>query len=777
MSTAKIFSLSVFLSVIAGFSAYTQTISGFVRDSETREPLTGCTIYEPFQKKGVASNASGFYSLTFTADKVVQLNISYIGYAEEILKLKLTNDTVIDIYLTQDNTIKEITILSDNAKHTGNRISINSRHIRLLPTLGGESDLIKVMQLTPGIQQGREGSSDIFVRGGSPDQNLILLDGVPVYYINHLGGFVSVFNPDMIQSATLIKGGFPSYYGSRLSSVIDIKTTDGNFKKFEGTATLGLLSSKLFLQGPLIKNKLSVSVSARRFMYDLFSVPFSKLIFDNYTFAYNFYDINAKVNYKINPKTTVDFSFYTGDDKLKFAYNSNELKGKNNFKWGNYTYSLRLKKVVSKNIFLKVLAANSDYHYSRSDGYQTSDLTSNNELYCNINDYILKLGADIYIQDNILLQTGVESVFHEFEPGVSSFFTSYNDSILDNRHYNLYNSTALETAIYLQSKMKFWKKINTDIGIRLTRFDAKDTVFYAAEPRLNISYSLQKLSLLFSYSQMHQYIHLLSGSGIVMPTDFWVPSDKDVLPQNSKLYTTGFENLSVSPFKLSSTIYYKTFDRLIEYQEGVNSVNGLNDWKKITDKNGSGHAYGAEILLRYKTKRIDSWLSYTYSRNFRKFEEQNNGLKYPYKYDKPHNLILTGIYQINKKYSFSASWVFYSGRPMTIATNIYKTPTDFEDGLINFVNAELYTPKNSYRMKPYHRLDLSLNIKKVKKRGTVDWNFSIYNVYSRQNAYYYYYDYEQTLDDSGTFVISEHKKLYQMSFFPIIPSFSYSFQF
>ena len=777
MSTAKIFSLSVFLSVIAGFSAYTQTISGFVRDSETREPLTGCTIYEPFQKKGVASNASGFYSLTFTADKVVQLNISYIGYAEEILKLKLTNDTVIDIYLTQDNTIKEITILSDNAKHTGNRISINSRHIRLLPTLGGESDLIKVMQLTPGIQQGREGSSDIFVRGGSPDQNLILLDGVPVYYINHLGGFVSVFNPDMIQSATLIKGGFPSYYGSRLSSVIDIKTTDGNFKKFEGTATLGLLSSKLFLQGPLIKNKLSVSVSARRFMYDLFSVPFSKLIFDNYTFAYNFYDINAKVNYKINPKTTVDFSFYTGDDKLKFAYNSNELKGKNNFKWGNYTYSLRLKKVVSKNIFLKVLAANSDYHYSRSDGYQTSDLTSNNELYCNINDYILKLGADIYIQDNILLQTGVESVFHEFEPGVSSFFTSYNDSILDNRHYNLYNSTALETAIYLQSKMKFWKKINTDIGIRLTRFDAKDTVFYAAEPRLNISYSLQKLSLLFSYSQMHQYIHLLSGSGIVMPTDFWVPSDKDVLPQNSKLYTTGFENLSVSPFKLSSTIYYKTFDRLIEYQEGVNSVNGLNDWEKITDKNGSGHAYGAEILLRYKTKRIDSWLSYTYSRNFRKFEEQNNGLKYPYKYDKPHNLILTGIYQINKKYSFSASWVFYSGQPMTIATNIYKTPTDFEDGLINFVNAELYTPKNSYRMKPYHRLDLSLNIKKVKKRGTVDWNFSIYNVYSRQNAYYYYYDYEQTLDDSGTFVISEHKKLYQMSFFPIIPSFSYSFQF
>jgi hypothetical protein len=762
---------------ISAIKLYSQqiSISGYVSDFNTKQPVVGCLIFQHGGKKSVSSNEKGFFNISFNKNENINLQISYIGYQTQILKFVTQNDTSINILLTPNNTIEEVTIFSDLKQNTGNKISINSQQIKLLPTLGGESDLIKILQLTPGVQQGREGSSDILVRGGSPDQNLILLDNVPLYYINHLGGFVSVFNPDIVKDVTLIKGGFPAYYGGRLSSVIDIKTIDGNSDNYSGSASIGMLSAKLFLQGPVIKDKLTFSVSGRRFMYDLITIPLSKLLFDNYGFGYTFYDVNIKLNYKINPKTNLDFSYYAGNDNIKFVYKDETFEGKNKLNWGNYAYSLRFYKELSKKVFLRTLVSNSDYHYSQYDGYEDNMVKTSKETKCEINDINLKINTDFFVNENIFLQTGYEGIYHDFKPGTSSYYSEISDTVTDNRTYNNFNSTAYEQAIFVQSKIKFLKILQIDAGLRFSNFIGTDSTFYGIEPRFIFSVLLNKIEINATYSNMNQYIHLLSGSGVLMPTDFWVPSYKDVIPENSTQYTLGFDKLKIKKIDISSVIYYKTFKNLIDYKEGVSTINGLNDWKKIIDKNGTGDSYGFELLMKYNSKKIDSWISYTYSRTFRQFEEQNFGEKFVYKYDKPHNFIITAIYKASKKYSFSASWTFASGLPMTLATNIYNAPEDIENGIIDFVDAELYTPKNSFRMKSYHRLDLSLNRTKQKKHGIAILNLSIYNVYNRLNSNYYYYGQEYSIVNGNT--VYSDTKLLSMSFFPIMPSISYTFTF
>lgn len=769
-----VFFIAFNLSVIKIYSQEI-SISGYFYDSSTEQPVAGCLIFEIGGKKAVSSDEKGFFSIPFNKNEIVNLQISYIGYETQNLKFVLKNDTSINILLTPNNSIEEITVLSQNKQNTGNKISINSQQIRLLPTLGGESDLIKILQLTPGVQQGREGSSDILVRGGSPDQNLILLDNVPLYYINHLGGFVSVFNPDIVKDVTLIKGGFPAYYGGRLSSVIDIKTIDGNPEEYSGSASIGMLSAKLFLQGPVIKDKITFSISGRRFMYDLITIPLTKLMFDNYGFGYTFYDLNLKLNYKISTKSNLDFSFYSGNDNIKFLYKDDKFEGSNKLNWGNYAYSLRFNKELSKKVFLRTLVSNSDYHYSQFDGYQDNLIKTSQETSCEINDINFKINTDIYLNENIFLQAGYEAVYHDFKPGISSYYSEIADTVTDSRNYNNFNSTAFEQAIFIQSKIKFLKIAEFDAGVRFSNFNAVDSSFFGIEPRCTFSVLLKNIEFHATYSNMNQYIHLLSGSGVLMPTDFWVPSYKDVKPEKSTQFTLGFDKLMIHKIDISSVIYYKTFENLIDYKEGVSTLNGLNDWKTIIDKNGTGFSYGLELLLKYNSKKIDSWVSYTYSKTYRQFDQQNFGEKFVYKYDKPHNFIITGIYKASKKYSFSASWTFSSGLPMTIATNIYNAPENIEDGIIDFVDAELYTPKNSYRMKSYHRLDLSLNRTKQKKHGIAVLNLSIYNVYNRLNSNYYYYGRESKIVNGNT--VFSDTKLLSMSFFPIMPSISYTFTF
>ncbi len=773
----KLLFLIVVINLLTILKLYSQqkNISGYVFEQGSKQAVAGCVIYEAKGHKAVSTNENGFFSISFPKNEQINLRVSYIGFDMQNISFKLQKDTSIHIYLIQNNAIDEVTILTQSSKNNGNNISINSRQIRLLPTLAGEADLIKILQLTPGIQQGKEGSSEILVRGGSPDQNLILLDDVPIYYINHLGGFVSVFNPDIINDVTLIKGGFPAYYGGKLSSVIDIKTNNGIYDKYTGSATIGMLSSKLFLQGPILKDKISFYVSGRRFMYDLLTIPFSKLAFDDYIFGYNFYDFNIKINYNINPTTNINFSSYIGNDNLKFMYRDKIFKGDDFLKWGNYVYSFRFNKSLSKKIFLKALIANSDYHYSQYESYEDDVIKSSKETGSNINDVTFKVNTDIFLANNIFLQVGLQSVYHQFKPGVSSFYSEKKDTIIDDRIYNNFNSTAIENALFLQSKINFLKIFEINAGLRLTNFIAEDSTFYRFEPRFIFSIKLKKIDIQITYSKMNQYIHLLSGAGIVMPTDFWVPSNKDFIPENSNLYTLGFDKFKINKFKISTAVYYKTFENLIEYKEGVTSINGLNDWKNVTDNEGNGYSYGIETLIKYNTKKIDSWLSYTYSRSFRQFEQQNLGELYTYKYDKPHNLIITGIYKLSEKYSFSASWTFASGLPITLATGVYNVSEDIENGIVDFVDAELYTPKNSYRMKAYHRLDLSVNRTKKKKRGNAVWNFSIYNAYNRLNANYYYYGCTSKFVNGNT--VYSDEKLLSMSFFPILPSISFTRNF
>lgn len=752
------------------------TISGFVYDNQTGEALIGANVYEIISKNGCVSNEYGFYSLTLPKTDSIYLSVSFIGYESLRITTKAENKSNFNFNLISGLFINEVDV---KAKRTESIIEKNETgvvripisEIKQMPSLFGEVDIIKAFQLTPGVQSGGEAKSNIYVRGGSPDQNLILLDDVPLYYVAHFGGFFSIFNADAINDVKLIKGGFPARYGGRLSSILDIRMNEGNLKEYKTQGTIGLLSSKISFEGPLKKDKSSFIVSARKNL-----VPILKLL--GAGISYNFYDVNAKLNFKLSEKNRLLFSFYMGDDVIALGNNTTNTKQKNNAAWGNTLGAIRWNHVYSSKLFSNFTMSNTYYRYKNNFEYQLDydsiQREMKNTLLTGINDLGLKIDFTYLLNSRNNVRFGLNSILHNFIPNDETFYQSGTNISELNLSYNS-KSQAVENAIYAEYELKYGL-LNGNIGARYSTYLIDQKFYQYFEPRaiLNLIFT-ETFSAKASYSKSNQFVHLLSYSGSGMPSDYWMPSNANVAPQSSEQYSVGLAKTFVNGmFELSLESYFKSLENIIDFKPGESLLGNLDSWEKVIEMNGTGKNYGVELFLQKLTGKTTGWIGATVSKAERQFENINNGNPYPYSYDRLLDLSIVINHRIKENFTLSATWTYGSGYPVTLATEHY---------YINEQDVFIYGEKNSFRMRDYHRLDIAANYTKKTDWGERTWNFSIFNVYNRKNPYYYYYE----LESETHAVVGEHgiwtetifgdMKLKQRSLFSFFPSIAYSFKF
>lgn len=765
----------LFFSIKLSFSQK-NIIKGYVSDINSGEKIIGAVIFEENTNNTVYSNEFGFYSITVSSSDTVHLTVYNYDYKIEKLLIPKTFKDFFNIKmekLTDENIDSVVVYAYQNIINNNESgvIEISVKKIALLPSLGGETDIFKALQFMPGIQSGSEGRNGLYVRGGSPDQNLILLDDIPLYYVSHLGGFVSVFNTDAINNVKLYKSGFPAKYGGRLSSVVDVRMKDGDLNKFKASGSLGLISSKIAVEGPIVKNKSSFILTARRFMLDLLSKPISKSVFNGLSAGYTFYDLNGKLSYKFSDRSRLFFSFYSGNDNINTKYT--QKYGNNNYSatntWGNDLAAVKWNVILSDNLFVNTILSYTKYKYSLNSEYKDIKEVYNQNLFSGIEDYSFKTDFN-YNLNNSLLNFGVNSIYHKFSPEISS---SIKKSDTDTTNIVLANEIvyATENSVYAEYKFNFLEKIKFTLGARSDLYNVQNKSFIYFSPRILFNFILnENFALKGSYTNMQQNIHLLTNSGAGVNADVWMPATKKTVPEKSNQTTLEFVYLPKNKMlEFSAQIYYKNLSNLISYKEGESFLKNSDGWESKVETGGIGISKGLEILIQKKSGKMTGWLSYTLSKSERKFENINNGEFFPFKYDRRHDINIVYQYQITERTSFSATWTFGSGLPVTIANSYFLSANLSYNNLdsisVNYYKVNLYGGVNSIRMRTFHKLDISAAFMKPKKHGKRIWNVSIYNVYNRRNPYYYYFD-EKEINDI---------RLYQKSFFPFIPSLSYSF--
>ncbi|HPK30021.1 MAG TPA: TonB-dependent receptor [Bacteroidales bacterium] len=809
--------LSLFFSLEVYGQQY--TISGYVFNSRSHETLLGATIYDLNSKKWTTTNEYGFYTITLPA-KEVNIEASYVGYKNNQITFELKRDTTINFYLEEaPDSIDEAVVYGESRFHGVRSSQLSAVDIPILqikstPTLFGEQDVLKTLQLLPGVQAGNDGTAGLYVRGGGQDENLLLLDGVPVYNVNHALGFFSVFNPDAVKSVTLFKGNFPARFGSRLSSVIDVRTNDGDMYDYHGNFSIGLISSKINVEGPIIKGKTSFNLSARRTYLDAILVPamyFATKITskgeEKGHAGYNFYDINAKVNHKFSDRDRLFLSYYTGDDALHAKMRANyayadgatweEYMGVN-WKWGNMLATARWNHVCSPRLFMD---ASVNYtHYRNKMGVSYEDIgeypnPSENYSYeslvtanSGINDLTAKVDFSWNPATDHNVRFGAAYIYHKFSPDVSSNritvktpIKGVNGQVKDTTEiveqmYGDKKINASEINAYVEYKISLGKLFEANVGLHYSAFAVGKEFYNSVQPRLSARILLaEKMSLKLGYAHMSQYVHLLTSNSISLPTDLWVPVTERIKPMSSHQYSAGvFYDMAGYNFSIEG--YYKTMDNLLEYIDGASLMATTTGWEDKVAM-GRGWSYGAEFLVQRSIGRTTGWIGYTWSKSMRQFDREgqviDNGRPFPSKYDRRHDISITVSHKLSDRIDFAASWVFNSGNCATLALQHYpQMPEDFiYDASMGYTIKNIgYIPsRNNYRLPAYHRLDLGINFHKQKKHGIRTWNISIYNAYNNMNAFMVYPGY----DDKN----SEMKKLKKLTIFPIIPSVSYSYKF
>lgn len=763
------------------------TWKGYVKDSLTGETLINASVLVNNQNRGVATNQYGYFSITLPAGSH-QLIFSFVGYRPKEVDADFSKDISQDILLVPAAAaMQDVVVTTAAQKRLNNvksaqmgQIDLSINTVKSLPPFLGETDILKTLQLLPGVRNAGEGNSGFYVRGGGPDQNLILLDEAVVYNTGHLFGFFSVFNSDAVKNLSLIKGGMPAQYGGRLSSVIDIAMKDGNINKTQVDAGIGLIASRFSIQGPLIKNKASYIISARRTYIDVLMKPFIKKSSSFYGSGYYFYDLNAKVNYKISNNDHLYLSGYFGRDKFKF--NNTRRSFSTTIPWGNATTTLRWNHSFSKKLFSNVSLIYNDYKFDflgRQDDFKIG-------LSSGIKDWSAKADVDYFASTSHKIKFGGQYIYHTFYPSVAS---GSQDSIVF-APANTQRKFAGEYGLYIQDDWDISKHLKVNYGVRFSAFqqlgpytafttDANgnklDSTVYKGgqnvkaysglEPRVTLRYGFDNnSSIKASVTRNLQYIHLVSNAGTTLPTDIWVPSTYRVQPQDGILYAAGyFRNFKGNMFETSLEVYYKTMQHQIEYKEGYTP--GLADPEE-SFVFGKGWSYGSELFINKVKGRLTGWVGYTLSWTWRRFPDLNDGHKYPNKYDRRHDLSIVGIYELSPKWKLSSTFVFGTGNATSLPERFY-----FVDGTLT----QEFSSINAYRMKPYHRLDLAATYtpkpKKPRKYKS-SWVFSIYNAYSRQNPYFYYFDQDGRLADSSLKVTAK-----QVSLFPIIPSVTWNVHF
>ncbi len=752
------------------------TISGNIKDAETGEDLIGATVaVKELPGVGTSANAYGFYSLTLEKGTYT-LIYQYIGLEELEKSVELNSPQSINVELAQQSIqIDEVVIKGEreDANVTETKMSvtkIDPKDIATVPVIFGERDILKTLQLTPGVKSAGEGNSGFYVRGGGIDQNLILLDEAPVYNASHLLGFFSVFNSDAIKDVTLYKGGIPAEYGGRASSVMDIKMKDGNSKKLGVSGGVGLIASRLTVEAPIVKDKGSFMISGRRTYADAFLGLTKNEQLKNSTLY--FYDLNAKANYRLSKKDRLYLSGYFGRDI--FGFNNNQF----GFNWGNTTGTLRWNHLYSEKLFSNTSIIFSDYDYRFNVSFAENASFS---ISSGIKDWNFKQDFSWFPNPNNTVKFGFNAIYHTFLPG--SIETDDN-SIFNSEQ--IPEQFALEGAIYIQNEQRINDRVSLNYGLRYALFDQlgpgiiktydgegvvtsetsfnnwKSIKYYGGlEPRASLKFQLDNLSSIkLSYTRNYQFVHLLSNSTTTTPTDVWVPSSANIKPQISDQIATGyFRNLFDNAFEFSIEGYYKTLQNQIDYKNGADLI--LNPDVEAELVNGEGYAFGAEFYLRKKRGDFTGWISYSVGRTFRKFDEINGGKYFPARQDRIHDLAIVGIYNITSRWNVSGSFVFYTGDAATFPSGRYN---------LEGISVPYYTERNGYRFPNYHRMDLGATyISSKSKKFESSWNLSVYNAYGRENAYTI--DFRQSEDNPG------ENEAVQLALFKWVPSLSYNFKF
>lgn len=782
-------------SVTAGTTAR-YTLSGYVSDAETGEKLIGTALYAPTWRVGTTTNAYGFFSLKLPADSV-RLVVSYLGYEPLTLDLRMDRDRQLALALEPVALeAGEVEVVADRADAIQERTQMSAvqlpvAQIRRTPVLLGEADVLKTLQLLPGAQSGSEGTSGLYVRGGGPDQNLLLLDGAPLYNVSHLFGFFSVFNADVVKHVELIKGGFPARYGGRLSSVVEVSMEDGNMKTYETEGAIGLIASRLAVQGPIWKDKTSFIVSGRRTYADLLVRPFLP---PDEVFGYYFYDVNAKINHVFSPRDRVFLSLYTGDDRFYQQLEDDYPGGSDSFRfdfgWGNVTSTLRWNHLFNDQLFGSATLLYSRYRFDIDSENRYTDTFGGEEeeesfrlLYTSgIRDAGGRLDFDYLPGPNHAIRFGAQVIHHAFRPGAAQ----YNERVTgeaptDTTLAPSEATRALEVAVYVEDDVRLSRRLKANVGVHASGFAVGETFYRSVEPRVSARLLLTEAwAVKASYAAMQQYVHLLSNSSIGLPTDLWVPATDRVRPQRAHQVALGVARpLRGGQYEFSLEGYYKTMQNLIEYEEGASFATAVDeDWQDKVER-GHGWSYGAELLLQRKMGKTTGWLGYTLSWTHRQFDALNEGRAFPYRYDRRHDVALVLAHRLSERLDLSATWVYGTGNAVTMPEARYGliSPDEWNAKYLFIDEFQAYSDRNAYRMRAYHRLDLGARFIWPTERGEHVLTLGLYNAYNRKNPFFLYTEEgEEVYQGDGQWKRGE-RTAKQVTLFPAIPSVSYRFKF
>ena len=780
------------------------TLSGYVKDAKTGEALIGVSIFVEKESKGVSTNVYGYYSISLDAGQY-GVKYSYVGYSSIVKTVQFSEPIRLNIELSEtEDLLDEVVVYAkqsdENTKGTQmGKIELSMDKIKTIPAFMGEVDILKTIQFLPGVSSGGEGNTGFYVRGGGPDQNLILLDEATVYNASHLFGFFSVFNADAIKNVSLTKGGMPANYGGRLSSVLDITMKDGNYKSFQGDGGIGLIASRLTLQGPIKEDTASYIISGRRTYIDVLAEPFIPESSPSKGSGYYFFDLTAKVNWRLSDKDRLYLSSYFGRDI--FSFQNKDLDFNFKVPWGNATASLRWNHLFSDKLFVNTTGVFTDYNFAFEGGSNGFNF----RLGSGIRDFNLKQDYTYYHNSLHNIKFGWNYTFHRFIP--SSLSASSGDV-----EFNTIDEIKIfgnEYAIYFQDEWDVNENLKINLGFRLSAYQhvgpftryyknpntgATDSTtsysnfeaiktYFGPEPRISARYLLpDNSSFKFGFAHNYQYIHLASISSVSLPTDLWFPSTENVKPQIGTQYSIGyFRNFLQNNYEASVEVYYKDLNNLIEYKENSFPEDNLNNNVDNQLTFGNGYSYGAEFFIKKRTGDFNGWIGYTYSKTMRKFDAIDNGEWFPAKYDRRNDLSLVGQFQINKRVNIGAVFVYATGNSISLPERRWFS---LEENRIITV----WSKRNQYRLNPYHRLDISLTInskpfkkkvnietnkvEKVNKKVTSSWNFSVYNAYNRANPYFIFFDFSgDPLQGTAEFGAS------QVSLFPILPSVTWNFKF
>lgn len=818
------------------------TISGYITDEKTSETAIGATIYDKSTLQGTITNVFGFYSLTL-AEGAHSLSFSYVGYTPKTVEINLTKDTLMNIQLSDNIQLEEVVVTAQREdvgiQATGmGSLDIPVKLIEHTPSLLGETDVLRAIQFTPGVQQGVGGASALYVRGGGGDENLILLDGSPVYKVDHCFGFFSVFTPEAVKKVSFYKSSFPARYNGRVSSVIDVRTKDGDMNNYHSSFSIGLLTSRFNIDGPFVKDKTSFSLSARTTYLSLLMWPVMKIAQagldddEKLNAGYWFYDFNAKVNHKFSDKDRLYVSFYRGVDKFwvrdkyKEEYNDNsydeqtgeykngtridKYNDKIYLRWGNLISTVRWNHVFSPRLFTNTTISYNKYNMSIGSEYEDSsngprgswsDFTSS-EYNSSIIDYGAASDFDFMATDRHTIKFGFNYIYHEFKPETS--ITKIKSKSSTNPENNVDSSSVIpggktiyanELSVYAEDEWKITRQLSAIPGFAYTLFKVQDKAYNTIQPRFSLKYTATPFwTFKASYTRMSQCVHLLSSSPLALPTDLWVPITENIKPETADQYSVGAYTTKVKGWEFSVEGYYKELHNVLEYKDGMSFMGFSGNWQQMVAM-GEGRSKGIEVLAKRTEGKATGWISYTLSKADRDFDNGsgvNNGRVFPFAYDRRHNISIVYSQKINDHIDFDANWTYFSGSHATISLSkemlILPTGVDpydyweYESGQterseIKTDDIDFVENRNNYTLPASHLLCIGINFHKQKKHCERIFNISVYNAYNAKNPNFAFSKVKEKENPADPYNPTEYLVLRKLTILPIIPSFTFTYKF